>query len=607
MHGIHVQKIKAFNNGYWIPTAIAVGIIPFITRLYCYTNDSLAEYPWFMPSSYSAADVFLAYKSFALQILMAVMVIIAAVRTIRIKKIPAFDRSFLLLIIYLFWVILSGAFSGYPLLAFGGSFDRFEPVGVVASYVIICICSYLNIDSEDDLKTVMYFSAVCYALMMLIGVMQGVGADPFNTEFVKRLIVPSKYTEMASQMSVQRYGAIAYGTLYNENYMGMYISVFLPVCAVMTTLSIKKPLRITAGILSVISLFVLKKSASLSGWLALSISVFLVLTIRLIISGKKKTAVAVIGGICLIAVLFLLLVPSVRNKVLPGSEDTDRIPAGRIVNIETADDEVVFFFHSGNELHSSFDFTDEGEITAKFWDKDGNTLAADHEDGVYRLKECFEYADAAVKAQPTQMQGIYIASFAIDDHQWPITNCTDGTYYYVNSGLNLVKFPQIVSAGVFSDTFMTGRGAIWNRCIPLLKKHLLIGSGSNLFIIDYQQDDYVRKTYSVGWGGFEYDVKPHNYYLCTWMENGLPAFICIIAFFLHYIVNSARLYGSIDYKDEKTMYLSRVGLGLYTGCLAYMIMALANDSNVCTAPVFWAALGISMSVSKMLRHFYPKY
>lgn len=176
---------------------------------------------------------------------------------------------------------------------------------------------------------------------------------------------------------------------------------------------------------------------------------------------------------------------------------------------------------------------------------------------------------------------------------------TDGTYYYVNSGLNLVKFPQIRSAFIFNEGFMSGRGALWNRCIPLLGRHLLLGSGSNLFITDYQQDDYVKKTYSVGWGSFEYDVKPHSFYLCTWMENGLPALICIMGFFLLYIIRGASLYGRIDYKDPKIAFTARLGLGLYIGCIAYMIISLANDSNVCTSPVFWAALGISMSVSKM--------
>ena len=600
MHGHNNQKIIPFKNGYLIPTAIAVGIVPFVTRLYCYTNDILAGYPWFMPVSFSSSDVFLAYKSFVLQILMAVMVIVFTFRMMRTKEKPGPDRSFLLLLIYLIFVILSGFFSQYPSLAFGGSFDRFEPVGVIASYVIICIYSYLTTDSEDDLKMILYISAVCYALMMLIGILQGFGADPFDMQFIKDLITPEDLKEAVTSMRVTRSAGTAYGTLYNENYIGMYISVFLPVCVMAVTLPIRKPLRIAVGILAAASLFVLYKSGSVSGWIALAGAAIFFIDVRLILNKRYRIPAIIATIVCIIAaVVAVFFIPSVREKALPDPARRTDLPAGRITDIRTEDDEVVFCFASGNELHSSFDFSPEGVIRPKFWDKDGSVLTATEEDGVYRLNECFEYGDAAVKAQPTEQPGIFIASFVIDKHQWPITNCTDGTYYYVNSGLNLVKFPQIRSAGIFNEGFMSGRGALWNRCIPLLGRHLLLGSGSNLFITDYQQDDYVKKTYSVGWGSFEYDVKPHSFYLCTWMENGLPALICIMGFFLLYIISGASLYGRIDYKDPKIAFTARIGLGLYIGCIAYMIISLANDSNVCTSPVFWAALGISMSVSKM--------
>ena len=32
----------------------------------------------------------------------------------------------------------------------------------------------------------------------------------------------------------------------------------------------------------------------------------------------------------------------------------------------------------------------------------------------------------------------------------------------------------------------------------------------------------------------------------------------------------------------------------------YVIAAVANDSNVCTAPVFWGMLGLGMAVNRML-------
>ena len=34
--------------------------------------------------------------------------------------------------------------------------------------------------------------------------------------------------------------------------------------------------------------------------------------------------------------------------------------------------------------------------------------------------------------------------------------------------------------------------------------------------------------------------------------------------------------------------------------LVYMIAGIANDSNVCTAPVFWGMLGLGLAVNRML-------
>ena len=43
-----------------------------------------------------------------------------------------------------------------------------------------------------------------------------------------------------------------------------------------------------------------------------------------------------------------------------------------------------------------------------------------------------------------------------------------------------------------------------------------------------------------------------------------------------------------------------VGFGLFAAVLVYMIAGIANDSNVCTAPVFWGMLGLGLAVNQML-------
>lgn len=92
------------------------------------------------------------------------------------------------------------------------------------------------------------------------------------------------------------------------------------------------------------------------------------------------------------------------------------------------------------------------------------------------------------------------------------------------------------------------------------------------------------------------DVKPHSLYLQQWVENGLIAMCALLVFCLGYLVNCIRIYRKADLHESLTW----TGIGLFTGVLSYLIVGIANDSNVCTAPVFWILLGLGMAVNRML-------
>lgn len=52
------------------------------------------------------------------------------------------------------------------------------------------------------------------------------------------------------------------------------------------------------------------------------------------------------------------------------------------------------------------------------------------------------------------------------------------------------------AAAVFKghERSLSGRGYIWGRTIPLLKKFLLWGSGPDTFTVKFPQTDYVMKV-----------------------------------------------------------------------------------------------------------------
>lgn len=49
------------------------------------------------------------------------------------------------------------------------------------------------------------------------------------------------------------------------------------------------------------------------------------------------------------------------------------------------------------------------------------------------------------------------------------------------------------------EKLFTGRGYIWGRAIPLLKEHILVGSGPDTFVEEFPQQDYVMKANTGRW------------------------------------------------------------------------------------------------------------
>ena len=135
---------------------------------------------------------------------------------------------------------------------------------------------------------------------------------------------------------------------------------------------------------------------------------------------------------------------------------------------------------------------------------------------------------------------------------------------------------------------------IGGHAFPLLAKHVFIGAGANAFMLDYPQYDYIYHAYVTGQNS--YDVKAHCWYLQQWVENGLIGLLLLIGFLGCYVVRSTRIYRKADLKESITW----IGVGLFAGIMVYLTAAIANDSNVCTSPLFWGMLGLGMAVNRIV-------
>lgn len=585
-------NIKSLSR---IPVVAAAGIIPLIVRVSVHTNDELSGTSWLSESYYRYADIFFAWKAYAVQILLAAIALILIYHVFYKKEKLPYKKVMVLLAAYLFFALISAVFSGNASLAFKGSFERFEPVGVLAGYILIFYYSYYSIRNEEDFRILVRILAVCTGLMIMLGILQSLGLDPFSLTLVKKMITPLSLHDKIDNLQMMREKGTAYLTLYNEDYLGMYFNLLIPVCVSLVFAAKSRAGKITAAVFALASLFVMYHGYSVGGWITLVL--IGILTVMMLSERGKKGAVIswiCLGLVILTIVIVLKFVPSVRDRVYRElSSSSGRVH--KITEVETGDFEVVFYYFDGNELHCAFDLDDNDMLTANFRDKNGEELAYYDNGGTLVLDERFEYADARV--YPWQIDDVKAAMFEIDEHQWPIVRGNGGTYYFFNNELNEVKSGKVANAGLFDDGFLSGRGGIWNRSLPLLKKHILLGTGANAFITEYPQEDFVSLNYLYGWGYTEYNVKAHSLYLGNMIENGILGTLFLIGFFVLYLVSGVR-----KYSRKRTAaaagadsYVYYVKFGLFLACAAYMISGFINDSNVCTAPIFWAFLGASVS------------
>ena len=133
-------------------------------------------------------------------------------------------------------------------------------------------------------------------------------------------------------------------------------------------------------------------------------------------------------------------------------------------------------------------------------------------------------------------------------------------------------------------SFGSNRVAVWTYSMPLAKESLLLGSGSDTFVVRFnthlQKNGLVIPNEQDGVPLPDYFDAPHNEYLAQWLNHGLPA---MLAFIL--------LLALAVWKKRDGL------LPLLTPCsaavLCYAVQAFFSFSVCIVAPVFWVLLGIS--------------
>lgn len=575
-----------------LPVIIALGYIPMIVRMHSYATG-LSVFDWFPNAADQQIDFFLWYKMLAIILTAVVMWGMLVYRFSKDKKTFRWHPSWYCLAAYGVLSFMSALFSPYRSFAFKGSYEVFESVWVVLGYIIMCFYAYQMIQNDHDAIFVAKYATTGIIVITLIGFFQYLGMDFFRTTFGKKLVTDSTMWGDLDSLSFTFPLKTSYTTLYNTNYLAFYYGLLIPILIILMLFTKKMYLRIVYAALSLLFFVTLVGSNSKSALLALGITFVLgCIVLRRFL--KKYFWIPFVS-----IVLFAILI-SVYAYRLGGFDhlyqalfvgvQTD-LSSNAIKDIDTLDSEIVFKLEN-KELHLSYDVADSEQVYIYVSDHNGNMLTYQQEgNGTFVLDDP-SYADCRIT--PMYLEEKIALQVTMDGLDWYFAKLEDGTYYYYNAMGKFTKIPDAEISTLFPDNIMSGRGALWNRIVPILKSHIILGTGSNTFVIACPQDNYVLKKYTKTENLF--DVKAHSFYFQQFVENGLLALIALLIFYAWYFIDSFKLYSKI----KNFTFCSMVGLGIMLGTFDYMIIGIANDSNVNTAPVFWILLGAGMAMNHIV-------
>lgn len=577
-------KIKKL---FMIPLIIAVAIIPLIVRLKEYSSG-LSGFAWFSTAD-NQVDFFLYYKQMFFVVLCCFMAVIIAFRAYMDRKSIKFTPILIPLFGYAILALLSTIVSDYSSFGYNGIYEQFESVFVLLGYCLVVYYAYLFIDSEQDVKLIIVFLMISIFILGLLGISQATGHDFFAMDKVFKFLLPNEYKENADMFSFAFEKNRVYLTLYNPNYVGVYVALIAPIilCLMLTT---KKLISIILYLLALGLLIIsLYGSRSVSGVVGIIVSLFFLIILL------RRYLIKRLWLILPFFVISLILVSIVGDVNITNlNKLKDLIKFEKVeqnLNDIKIDDEILITYKK-NDLHIGYNRIDNNTVGFYFTDEadTGIEYNFNQDTNIYNLTD---ERFAGIIIEPVLVDDMLSAKITIDGKEWIFTNeLVDNQYDYINRFQRADKIVTAESA-VFTgyENIVSGRGYIWSRTIPLLSDYMFLGSGADTFSIVFPHQDYVG-SYNYGFSD-SIMTKPHSMYFQIGVQTGVLSLIMFLVFYLMYFISCIHLYISGRFES----YYSQVGVSVFIGSISYMICGISNDSTITVAPVFWVMIGVGIAMN----------
>lgn len=591
-----LKQEKKYNL-YLIPLLATIVITPLIVHMYRF-DSRLESYSWYNNVSENN-DFFLFYKSAFLIVMSVVMLIIIVClmykeRKKRIKQFEYTNEHWLIgLGVFLFFAVFSTFVSQYRYYGVHGIADQFESVWVVIGYCVIVVYAYYMIRQESHVRIIEVSMLILCMLLGILGAFQFIGMDFWSSSLGKILMVPSRYADMRNTLEFKFAGSDkpVYLTLYNVNYVGVFCILMIPVLAAIIISARNKIYKLVAGIAVVLMVICFVGCGSKTGILIMAF--LAVLAVLMYVPGRKKLLAIVAAAILLLILFVGYYVSSGTNLFTMVGESIKPIRNEYAVTDFVMEDQDACLTYNHHKIYFQTDTSTDAGIQFRAWsDENENLTYYQDADGTIHFEDQdFENITVNVYAQVYNLD--YVIVIGADGQYYRFT-VIDGQYQFVNS---LGRIDELVKADatVFTnyDSLASGRGYIWARTIPLLKKTFFVGTGADSFTLAFPQNDYVAKQ-NAGYGELII-TKPHNLYLQIAVQYGVLALLGFLFVYGFYFRQTLVALKSAERSSETIM-----AKGIMISLIGYCLMGITNDSCVTVAPLSFVLLGLGFAINRML-------
>ena len=584
-------------NPYILPLIFILGVFPLIVRLKSFETH-LESYAFY--SVAETEDIFLLYKQIFFIITCSIMLILIIAQSVLHHVELKVAKMFIPLAGYSFLSLLSAFFSDFNPFPYTGIADQFESLWVLLGYALCVYYSFLFVSTAKDVEILMSVFFAGTVVMLLIGLTQAFSQDIFRSDLGRWLLLPSEYyANPDNKLTFSFPLGRVYLTLYNPNYVGSYVSLISPVFLMLAFAKKKIWLAVVNIIVYIGLLLCILGSGSRAGFIGVAFSLILLVLLF------NKKLIKYIPEALIVIVLIVGIVYTYNNylngQLLSRAKQALEIEKveHNLKAIETNDQNVVIHYLDHKLALSLFVDTETEEFAVDVFDENKERVNYIPEINEEEDKYNFTTTDERftnISFEFLFFQGIPVFYVNIDRKNWTFMYI-DGSYYY----LNLKGRPDKINNAEYIEGLsnygkaFSGRGFIWSRTIPLLKKYILLGSGPDTFTVAFPNDDYVA-MYN---GGYEDIImsKPHNMYLQIAVQTGVLSLICFLVFYIWYFITSFKLYVRAD----RTRSIVMVGIGILCGTFGYMIVGIINDSMIVIAPLYWVLIGIGLAINSMIK------